>query len=230
MMRSHLCAAATLLAALAWGTPAHAHLMPRQQGTVNVRDSAVFCVFSIPVSALTGWDQNADGRMHATELDRARATIMRQITAGITLESGGDTGQRDFVQASLDLEEGDSSAFKGATHLIVLLRQSFVTVPRDVRLAMTLFGAAPDEKAFLIKGTQGGAPEVGILDASRPARLFFRPFSLPSGPVGWIGRTGSLLSGPPLLGVIGVAAILLVLSVRRRGARHAYAIHGPAVR
>jgi hypothetical protein len=218
-----------VLAALACGTPAYAHLMPQQHGTLNVRDNAVFCVFSVPVSALSGWDLDADGRMHATELERARASVMREITAGITLDAGGDAGQRDFIQASLDLEEGISPT-GGATHLIVLLRQSFVAVPKDVRLTMTLFGAAPEEKAFLIKATQGGPPEVAVLDASRPARIFFRQLSLLAGTGRWMHRLGSMLSGTRLLGVIGVGAILLVLITRRGGARHGYAIEGPATR
>ncbi|MEY4855294.1 MAG: hypothetical protein RLZZ97_124, partial [Gemmatimonadota bacterium] len=34
-----------------WAAPLHAHLMPAQSGTLNVRDRAVFGALSIPVSA-----------------------------------------------------------------------------------------------------------------------------------------------------------------------------------
>jgi hypothetical protein len=220
---------ASAFAALVWCTPAYAHLMPQQQGTLNVRDSAVFCVFSIPVSALSGWDLDGDGRMSLTEFTAARAVVTKQIDAGISLHAGRSDGVRAFLQASLDLEESTSPA-GGATHLIVLLRQSFATVPKDVRLTMTLFGGAPDEQAFLIKATRGGSPEVGVLDASRPARIFFSQLSLPAGTGRWMHHLGSTLSEPRLLGVIGVAAILLVLITRRRSASAGYAIEGPATR
>jgi hypothetical protein len=212
--RMRTCAA--VLVALAAAPPAHAHLMPRQQGTVNVRDSAAFCVFSIPVSALSGWDRNADRRMSMHEFTLVRESIMRQLDAGITLHAGGDDGRRDFLQASLDLEDTNSIASDGATHLIVLLRQTFGSVPRDVRLGITLFGAAADERTFLIKATRGGAPEVAILDPSDPVGLFFPAHAAVMDATRWIGAQ---LPGVTLLGVLATAGMVPLLLMRRRQSR-----------
>ncbi len=156
-------------------SPAHAHLMPRQHATVNVRDSAAFGAFSIPVAALTGWDTNRDGRMSATEFALHRVDIVRQLDAGILITNGHEPGRRDLLLPNVEFDETDTLAANGGTHLLVLVRQSFAVVPTALRLELRLFGPALDERSYLVKATAQGRPEVAMLTRDIPSHLFFSP-------------------------------------------------------
>lgn len=154
---------------------AEAHLMPKQQATLNVRDSAVFAALSIPVSSLRGWDRNSDGRMSPDEFTAQYTQLVAQLSAGIDISTASDRGRRDLVLPSVELDESDPLSAVGATHLLVLVRQSFSSVPQHVRLQLTLFGTAPDEHEFIVKATANGAPEVAVLRATAATHEFFAP-------------------------------------------------------
>ena len=175
MRRAHrviVVAAAMLLHAM----PARAHLMPAQQGTLNVRDNAVFAALSIPVSALQHWDMNADGRMSQPELDARRGEILRQLDAGITISSDGVSGRRELLLPSVAIEEGDSLASRGGTHLLVLVRQAFDAAPGTVQLRLSLFGRSAAEREFLVKALHRGSdPEVAILTPGDTTHDYFAP-------------------------------------------------------
>ncbi len=176
MNRAAHAAMALVAASMCVAAPARAHLMPKQQATLNVRDSAAFGAFSIPVSALRNWDDNHDGRMSTAEFVAHRTTIDAQLDAGIRISSARDAGTRALLLPSVEFDEADSLAVHGGTHLLVLVRQSFAAVPATLQLGLTLFGVAADEQQFIIKATKpGGAPEVAIIARSGVSHEFFAP-------------------------------------------------------
>ena len=211
-MRLHL-PVVTAFAGLALvSQPAHAHLMPKQQGTINLRDSAAFAAFSIPVSALRGWDRNVDGRMSPAELLAHRTGILAQLDAGITIASVGDAGRRDLLLPSVELEESDTPAAAGGTHLLVLVRQTFRTAPHRVQLQLSLFGTAPDEREFIITARDHGAPEVAVLRVDGATHVFFAPvrLRLPS----WRGLLMPRVSGSS---TAFAACVIVALVAAARG-------------
>jgi hypothetical protein len=196
--------AGVLLATVLLTTPAHAHLMPAQQGTINVKDSAVFGVFSIPVTALHHWDDDHNGRMSDGELAAHYDDVVRQLTSGIQVRAGDDPGVRALLVPSLDVDRSAAPVPTGASHLIVLMRQSFTRIPQQVEVGLTLFGSGADEREFLVKGTVNGtAPEVAILRRGTVAHRFFAPA------IGF--RRMPQRPGMPLLA--GLAIVVLCSSV-----------------
>ncbi|MES3035430.1 MAG: hypothetical protein V4813_15630 [Gemmatimonadota bacterium] len=170
---------------------AQAHMMPQQTVTLNVRGSAAFVALSIPVSALRDWDRNGDGRMTRQELAASQAAVRRQLDAGIVVRAGRDAGRRDLILPNVELDEGDSLAVRGGTHLLVLVRQSFTAAPVDVTLRLSLFGANAAERRFIVKATATGMPEVAILTPNDSSHAFFRP--IPALVARWIAALRSAL-------------------------------------
>jgi len=198
----------------AW--PARAHLMLRQQGTINVRGNAAYGAFSIPVSALHGCDDNADERLSNAEFVAHQASIIAQLLSGLTNTAGRDAGRRDLLSPRIENDENDPRSARGATHLLVLVKQSFATEPISLRFATKLFGIASDERKFVIRTNRAGVTEVGIVDPARVERVFFasawqtvvRTLSLDT-PVRVWPLTGGLL--------LASAGAVLGVFVRRRG-------------
>lgn len=187
---------AALLSVIA-ARPAHAHLLPPQHCTLNVRDSAVFGAFSIPVSAFTGWDDDHDGRMSDAELAAHRASVLARLDAGIVITSGGAPGRRDLLLPSIEQSDAAGGERVAGTHLLVLVRQSFTAVPAQVTLRMAIFGTAETERAYLVRATNHGPPEVGNFSAASPSREFFQP-------------TSSLVSRDRLMPLAPLSAILIL--------------------
>lgn len=170
-MRAPMKAAVLSAAMSLLSTSAHAHMMPAQTITLNVRGAAVYGALSIPASALTGWDDDRDGRMSAAELHRHRDGILRQLDAGIAIANGGEAGRRDLLQPSVELDERDTRA--SGTHLLVLVKQSFAAVPTTVRFRIALFGRGNDEQRFIVRASGAGAPEVAIVTSTDASHEFF---------------------------------------------------------
>lgn len=74
-----------LVAWLVWAAPTSAHLMPAQNGTINVVDTSAYVVLGVPVSALSGVDDNLDGRIDPAELSRHGQAIRDQVVSRFTL-------------------------------------------------------------------------------------------------------------------------------------------------
>jgi len=172
-MRAAATTVALASAMLLTTTSAHAHMMPAQTITLNVRGAAVFGAFSIPVSALTGWDDDRNGRMTVPELARHLVAIRRQLDAGIVIGSGTATGRRDLLQPSVELDERDAAATGGGTHLLVLVKQTFVAAPSSLLFRTTLFGRATEERRFIVRASGAGAPEVAIVTAADDSHEFY---------------------------------------------------------
>lgn len=149
--------------------------MPAQSGTLNVRDRAVFGALSIPVSALTGFDEDRNGRLSAQELQRHMAALQQQVSSRLRLTNGTDPGSRDFLQLSVELVENDPASAGGGTHVLVLVKQSFATVPAHLAIHTDLFGATGPEQQLAIKAMLEGSAEMAVLRARHPDHTFFEP-------------------------------------------------------
>ena len=166
--------AAVSIALTMWAAPLRAHLMPAQSGTLNVRDHAAFGALSIPVSALTGFDDDGNRRLSVIELQRHYAALQQQVSSRLQLYNGADHGTRDFQQLSVELVENDPASNGGGTHLLVLVKQSFATVPLQLRIYTDLFGPNGSEQQLAIKAMHDSVTEMAIVRARHPAHQFFQ--------------------------------------------------------
>ena len=175
-----------VVVALLWqlATYACAHMMPAQQGTVNLVDKAAFVVLSLPVSALTlsnnTIDANHDGLLSAQELQLHHTKIEQQVIQRVRLYDGKHAGTVDFIQVNAEAGEQNQSAHSasntalGASQFLVLLKISFATEPSALRMETDFFGKASSEKQFIIKAIQGKETEAIVLRVGHPEYHFFR--------------------------------------------------------
>lgn len=198
-----LCAALALciqVLALLWPAAGHAHLMPAQQGTLNVVDNAVFGVLALPVSALDadgsgaslGADANGDGRLSAAELQTQAPVLRARVAQGFALHNGSERGELVLINLLAEPDErlarqgaGTGTAAQagaatpapdaGSRHVLVLLKAQFSQPPTDLTVGIGLFGSREDERQLTLKVTRGPLTEAVVLSPGHPEARLLRP-------------------------------------------------------
>jgi hypothetical protein len=140
-----LCAALCLLVR---ATPAQAHLMVAQRGTLNIVDTGAFMVLSLPVSAFAGIDDDRDGRVSDAELNRHRPQILRAVALGLRLQD--DRGPRPLEGVMLGLSPSHDSPSAPAAQIVVLGRYALTDPMRPLRWHIGLFGTLASEKQLTV--------------------------------------------------------------------------------
>ena len=155
--------------------------MPAQQGTLNLLDKAVFVAVALPVSALSGVDDDHDGRLSEPELQAHVADINAQVARRFRLWDGDKAGQLDFLQVMTEPDERVPPAevarmdrHAGAPYCLVLLKVSFGATPQALRLETDLFGAGSHEQQLTLKATRGADTEGVVLTPLHTGHRFFR--------------------------------------------------------
>lgn len=150
-----MAAALVLCGSMAAVTPAQAHLVAAQKGTLNFVGYAAFLVLSVPVSALHRVDDDGDGLLSKAELATHADAIGKQVKAGVQLT--GPTGALPLQLVMLDIESPESAPAAPASHLVVLGRYELeargnggsVSEPAasdGLSLRFTLFGSQAGEQ------------------------------------------------------------------------------------
>lgn len=158
--------AATLLCLLVFSSAAFAHWMPAQQGSINLVDNDVFVVAALPVSTLSGVDDDRDGRLSDAELQAHTQRIKDQISRRLRLLNDQAAGQLAFLQLMPDPD--------GAEHFVVLMKVSFAGAPENLRIETDLFGNADKERQLTLKVTRGADTEAVVLTPLHSSHIFFR--------------------------------------------------------
>lgn len=164
-------------------TVSDAHLMPAQQGTVNLQGKAAFVVLAVPVSTMPQFDDNRDGRFSAQEMATHRDGIEAQVQAGFQLFDAAQSLQLDFIQVSQEQHElvdasgsadAELLASAGARHFLVLMKWSWTRETPRLHLQLNLFGKEGFEQQFSIKILRDKQTEVAVLTPHHPDHVFFR--------------------------------------------------------
>lgn len=155
--------ATSLLAPLLLGAAlsAQAHLMPAQQGTLNLLGDGAFMVLSVPVSALRGADDNGDGLLDARELHVHWRDIQAQVERGVELRDA--SGPRPLQGLMLTLSPADDAPDSAATQLVALGRFALGAPTAPLHFRLGLFGRSPAERGFQIRITRGDQAELLLL-------------------------------------------------------------------
>jgi hypothetical protein len=209
-----------LVALLMVSARAEAHLMPRQQGTLNVLDNAVFAVFSLPLTALADApgapvvDEDRDGRLADAEVAAHQAQLRDQVLRRVRLYDGEQLGRVEFLQLTVEVDDHAATGVEPA-HFLVLMKVAFAGPPAALRLSAEAWGTASADRQLTIKATRGRAAEVAVLTPRHPQQRFF---SVPAqGSRGEV--TGGAAHAPrgldPLLVVLAAVAIVGWSLVRR---------------
>lgn len=202
--------ASTVLALLA--AAAHAHLMPVQQGTLNVLDDAVFEVVALPCSAFTGVDDDADGRLSDLEVAKHEAALVEVLSRRYRLFDGSVAGRVELVLVRAEHDERDEASTAGATSVLVLLKTRFEAPPRALRLETDLFGTEQAARQLTIKATKGAEVDIAVVTPSYAGHQFFR------GPLRALGDA-VVIGVEHILGGLDHLCFLLTLLVAAAGWR-----------
>ena len=193
-------AAVTLLA-----LPTQAHLLPAQQGTLNVVGTSVFAAVSIPVSALQGFDDDHDGLLSAVELQAHLAGLQADIDRRWAVRNGEQLGRT--VLLNLMLSPAHEQSSDRADQLIALKHVQFDAEPKQLVLFSDLFGSGSDAQQIAIKATRGASDaasggkevEAAILTPRHTEHRFFRPMWQALGDYVQLGAEHVLLGTDHLL-------------------------------
>ena len=124
---------------------AQAHLMAAQKGTLNIVGDAAFLVLALPVSALTGVDDDGDGTVSKAELGSHANAIREQVTAGVELR--GSSGALPLQLLMLDISRDETRPDAASRHLVVMGRFQLRSMGTDgLSLRFSLFGTRADER------------------------------------------------------------------------------------
>lgn len=195
-----------LAALVVAGSPAAAHLMPAQQGTVNLDGDSAYLVVSLPVSALGG-DANGDGLVTVPELEAHYSAMQRRVAQGLRLWNGDEQGQAALVQLLVDAEMRQGEASR---HLVAMVRVKFASQlsPRTpVRMETDLFGSAADETQLTLRAHRGDETEPVLLSSLRPSHVFFQTASQKLQASVWMGAEHILLGFDHLLFLLTVLVV-----------------------
>ncbi|MDX2145146.1 MAG: HupE/UreJ family protein [Rhodospirillaceae bacterium] len=165
-------AAAVLAAAVGFTAPAAAHLMPANKGTVSVKERNIYVVLSVPVTSLSGFDDNTDGLIDATELGRHATTLRTQIDGRVRVTADG-AAPVEALTMIVSALTGDDQQAPTAT-VVALIAQRFAEAPRKVEVWTDLFGTAAADQRLALTATSGKAEELAVLTPGRPTHTFFR--------------------------------------------------------
>ncbi len=158
-----------LLACLLAGaavSAAHAHLVVSQRGTLNIVGDGAYMVLSLPVSSLSGFDDDHDGMLSINELRAHGASIESQIKQGVALDS--DQGRSALEGVMLNTAPPDGTPSAPSTHLVVLGRFAIPEKATELKLALRLFGTRADEQTEQVAVTRGTQSQLITLTPEHP--------------------------------------------------------------
>lgn len=202
--------------------PAQAHLMVAQKGTLNFSGGGAYLLLSLPVSALSGVDDNADGLLSQTELRAHTPVIEAQVRSGIQLTERARPGGRAFELQGLmfTLSPPDSTPSAPASQLVVMGR--FALEPglseqphAALTLAFSLFGAVVAEQSHDITFTWGAQSRAARFTPERPVLPVFLSAWAVLGENVWLGFAHVMAGWDHLL-------FLLLVLLSMAGARFSW--------
>lgn len=211
-----------------------AHVVETGNATISLSGKQVFVAISIPVAALTGADDNADGMLDRAEIQAHQAALIAQVQSGVVLE--GDGRKAAWSQMVLTPAQAPDTPMAGAPasspppQLLAVGAAAWETAPALVTLDYGLWSRTPlvalgalgasgpvvETLKVKVSRTQDGktlAEEVGLLSPHQSRLEFFAPVQRH---VANFARHGfdHILGGPDHI-VFLVALLASGISVRR---------------
>lgn len=165
--------AASLLALVCASGAAWGHGVPAGSATLRLNGDRIFAMFSVPVVLLGPSDEDGNGQLSLSELERHRADVTAVVRTLVRVESGLERGEVTFEDLLLPHEEGDGAPAAAATHLGVMRSTRFSGPVRSARLVLEVFQAEPEAKveaAFLDE--RGTLLERATLSRAAPTHRF----------------------------------------------------------
>src|SRR4051812_18632130 len=123
---------------------ASAHLMPAWQGSTHVVGNRAYTLLSVPIGALTGFDDDHDGRISREELGAHNPELIRQLDRLVTLRSVGVVGRTLFE--SLAMEHASEVADTGMTSVTLMRISEWDSTVTGVSVTADVFPPGSKEQ------------------------------------------------------------------------------------
>ena len=169
-----------VLLSAALTSPATAHLMVAQRGTLNFVGDGSFVVLSLPVSAFAGTDDDGDGKLSVTEFTKHRPAIVDAVNEQVQLLDQGNPLPLQGMMLSPVVPHTVPGAPKvPADQLVVMGRFDLAGLKgatSELKFHVGLFGKQAEEQSLEITATQVVEPKKHkmVLTPKQPkARLFY---------------------------------------------------------
>ena len=171
-----------------------AHVVETGHATVNLSGKQVFVAVSLPMAALSGADDNADGVLDRAEIQAHQAHLIAQVQSGLTLE--GDGHKAVWSQMVLTPALPPDTPAAGAPvlssappHMVAVGAAAWASAPAVVildyglwsRTPLAAFGAPGSVvetlKVKVLRTQDGNAPaeESGLLSPNQARLELFAP-------------------------------------------------------
>ncbi|ULH17785.1 HupE/UreJ family protein (plasmid) [Deinococcus sp. KNUC1210] len=153
---------------------ASAHLMVSQKGTLNLSGTGAYLLVSLPVSAFSGIDDDADGLLSSAELSLHTQSITGQLQAGLQLRDS--QGARPLQGVMLTLSPSSGQEGQPADQLIVMGRYALSSGTQPLSLRAALWGRTEAERSLNLTITRAlKQPELLILTPLHPQAGLYEP-------------------------------------------------------
>ena len=178
-----------------WAVPLalSAHVVETGHASVSLSGKQVFVAFSVPVAALVGADDNADGVLDRAEIQAHQAALVAQVQGGVALE--GDGRKALWSQMVLTPTQTPDAPPSGAPsapqppQILLVGAAAWELAPAVVTLDYGLWSRAPvaargapgpvvETLKVNVSRTEDGktlAQEVGLLSPRQSRLEFFAP-------------------------------------------------------
>ena len=151
---------------------AQAHPLPARNAMIQLNNDRVALQVAVPVSALSGIDDNHDGLLSGEELSRHTGDIVQQFTRRFQVTTAGADAVPDFVWVTLP--QAGSANPPPSAYVVVLAAEHFSAKPSSLSVSTSLFGGAVGEGQMVLRVQRGDARELAVLDKATPQHVFFQ--------------------------------------------------------
>lgn len=165
-------ALAVLMALFLLPAPAMAHLMPFEQGTVNIVGNAVYVVMAVPAVAFEGVDDDGDGQISPAEIGRHNAELSAQASDRLTMTDQGRPGQVGLISV-ISPQTGDEAG-AATSYVLILQETTFPAPPTRLAIKADFFRAPHDAGQITVRAKRGDEREMVVLSARQQSHTFFR--------------------------------------------------------
>lgn len=147
----------TIVFGLVFSPFAFAHLMVAQHGTINIIEKGAFMVISVPISAFNTIDDNKDGQLSSTELNKHRSAILKKIEQNIVLsDETGILPLKDVLLSPVMPGHAHQDEHHSHEHhqedlakqLVIMGRFELVNLNSLMKFSINLFGEHKHEQSY----------------------------------------------------------------------------------
>lgn len=125
-------------------SPASAHLMVAQNGTINIVGDGAFLVLSLPISAFENVDDDGDKLLSRAEFTKHRSTLMATVNKKVRLVE--NSYPRPLQGMMLSPVAHHKNPMAPTDQIIVMGRFLLATNSSDLTFHLELFGTKDEEK------------------------------------------------------------------------------------